>query len=91
MIYALVKGYSPTYVAVFGTTVLLIVCQFKKHTRIGLKSIYECLANTTTRMVSVTGACAAAGLVIGGITMTGLATNFHILSSCFLKTMFSPL
>jgi TRAP-type uncharacterized transport system fused permease subunit len=28
------------------------------------------------RMVSVAGACAAAGLVIGGITMTGLASKF---------------
>ncbi len=27
-------------------------------------------------MIGVTGACAAAGLVIGGITMTGLATKF---------------
>ena len=90
MIYALVKGYSPTYVAVFGTTVLLIVCQFKKHTRIGLKSFYECFANTTTRMVSVTGACAAAGLVIGGITMTGLATKFSYFVFLFSENNVFP-
>lgn len=32
------------------------------------------------RMIGVTGACAAAGLVVGGITMTGLASKFSVLA-----------
>jgi TRAP-type uncharacterized transport system fused permease subunit len=40
------------------------------------KMVFDILAETSLRMVAVTGACAAAGLVIGGITMTGLASKF---------------
>ena len=90
MIIALVNGYSPTYVAVFGTFALLVVSQFKKDTRITIKSFYECLAYTTIRMVSVTGACAAAGLVIGGITMTGLATKFSYFVFLFSENNVFP-
>ena len=90
MIIALVKGYSPTYVAVFGTLALIVVSQFKKDTRITVKSFHECLAATTIRMVSVTGACAAAGLVIGGITMTGLATKFSYFVFLFSENNVFP-
>lgn len=41
---------------------------------------YRVLAETATRMVPVAGACAAAGLVIAGITMTGLSGKFaHVI------------
>jgi len=41
--------------------------------------VIDILADTTLRSVAVAGACAAAGLVIGGITMTGLASKFSYL------------
>lgn len=70
---ALLLNYTPTYVAVFGTVALLVVSLFVKDTRPGPRTILYGLSETTTRMLSVSGACAAAGLVIGGLTMTGLA------------------
>lgn len=42
----------------------------------GLVAGYRVIAETSFRMIPVAGACAAAGLVIGGITMTGLAAKF---------------
>ncbi len=45
-------------------------------TRVGLLILYKALAETSIRMVPVAGATAAAGLVIAGITMTGLAAKF---------------
>jgi TRAP-type uncharacterized transport system fused permease subunit len=45
-------------------------------TRLGPRAIFEILSESSVRMVAVAGACAAAGLVIGGITMTGLASKF---------------
>ncbi|MEQ8701055.1 MAG: TRAP transporter fused permease subunit [Bauldia litoralis] len=42
----------------------------------GLILGYRAIAETSFRMIPVAGACAAAGLVIGGITMTGLAAKF---------------
>ena len=76
LITALLMGYSPNMVAVFGVISVIAVSVFRRATRLGPKKIYEALVETTTRMVAVTGACAAAGLVIGGITMTGLAMKF---------------
>lgn len=69
---ALVMHYTPTYVAVFGLAALLVVWVLRWST-FSLKAVYDGVAQTTMNMVAVTGACAAAGLVIGGITMTGLA------------------
>ncbi|MBV6272115.1 TRAP transporter fused permease subunit [Alcaligenaceae bacterium CGII-47] len=70
---ALLMGYTPTYVAVFGAASLLITSLFNKHTRMGFKELVEGIGETTLRMLPVAAACAAAGLVIGGLTMTGLA------------------
>jgi TRAP transporter 4TM/12TM fusion protein len=73
---ALIEGYTPTMVAVFGSAAVLAVAAVKKETRIGVVGLYKALAETAMRMVPVAGACAAAGLVIAGITMTGLAAKF---------------
>ncbi|WP_208539120.1 TRAP transporter permease [Algihabitans albus] len=76
MTIALLMGYSPTYVAVFATATVLAVASVRPSTRMGLLKIWDALGETTLRMVSVVAACAAAGLVIGGISMTGLANKF---------------
>ena len=77
---ALLEGYTPTMVAVFGSAAVLAVAAVKKNTRIGIVLFYKALAETAMRMVPVAGACAAAGLVIAGITMTGLAAKFaHVI------------
>ena len=73
---ALLMGYSPTFVAALATAVVLIVSAVRSSTRMGPKAIWDALAVTTLRMVSVVAACAAAGLAIGGISMTGLGGKF---------------
>ena len=74
--WVLVDGYTPTYAAVYGTAAVVVVSMFKSSTRLTPGAVFDILAETSLRMVAVTGACAAAGLVIGGITMTGLASKF---------------
>lgn len=74
--WVLLEGYTPTYAAVYGTAAVLAVSVLKSATRPNLRDIFDVLAETCLRMVAVAGACAAAGLVIGGITMTGLASKF---------------
>ncbi|GGY09372.1 C4-dicarboxylate ABC transporter permease [Litchfieldella qijiaojingensis] len=92
---ALLMGYSPTYVAVVATAVVLLVSMVRRSTRMGPKAIWNALALTTLRMVSVVAACAAAGLVIGGISMTGLGGKFADLvyllagNSAFLALLIS--
>ncbi|WP_233270567.1 TRAP transporter permease [Chachezhania sediminis] len=69
---ALVMHYSPTYVALYGTAALLLTWLVRWRT-FTLGALFDGIAQTTLSMVAVTGACAAAGMVIGGITMTGLS------------------
>jgi len=89
---ALLLGFSPTYVAVFGGIAIVAVATLRQSTRMGPKALYDCLVETTLRMVVVTGACAAAGLVIGGITMTGLALKFaHLVYAITDARLFSSL
>ncbi len=79
IIVGLALGYSATFVAVFGTIAVFLVALFRKITRIGLIELYDVLAETTFKIIGVTAACAAAGLVIGGLSMTGLAAKFSSL------------
>ncbi|GMG84126.1 TRAP transporter fused permease subunit [Paralimibaculum aggregatum] len=79
----LVEGYSPTMAAACATLALIVSSQIRRDTRLTPAAIFDALANTTYRMIGVTGACAAAGLVIGGITMTGLAAKFSYIAFSF--------
>jgi TRAP transporter 4TM/12TM fusion protein len=89
---ALLKGYTPTRVAVFGTVIVFVVAAFRRDTRIGIKGLYISLSETAMRMIPVAGACAAAGLVIGGITMTGLSAKFgHVIYNITDANLFTTL
>ncbi|MFM1816671.1 MAG: hypothetical protein RLZ98_3366, partial [Pseudomonadota bacterium] len=74
--WALLDGYTPTMVAVFGSVAVVAVSVFRRDTFLHPVKLWNALAETTYRMVAVAGATAAAGLVIAGITMTGLAAKF---------------
>ncbi|WP_138469081.1 TRAP transporter fused permease subunit [Poseidonocella sp. HB161398] len=76
----LAAHYSATLTAVVASALTWLVALLRRDTRLGLVRTLEVLAESTTRMIGVTGACAAAGLVVGGITMTGLASKFSILA-----------
>jgi TRAP transporter 4TM/12TM fusion protein len=73
---ALLYGYTPTMVAIVGGISVVVVSWFRRKTFIGPLGLWNCLADTTMRMVPVAGATAAAGLVIAGLTMTGLSAKF---------------
>jgi TRAP transporter 4TM/12TM fusion protein len=68
----LLAGYSPTFTAGAGIFAVVVGSSLTKRTRMSLWNLVEGLAETTARVLPVAGACAAAGLVIGGISMTGL-------------------
>ncbi|QIE56914.1 TRAP transporter fused permease subunit [Pikeienuella piscinae] len=77
--WALVDGYTPTYAAIYGMAAVVVVSMLRRETRMTPGDALDVLADSCVKMVAVTGACAAAGLVIGGITMTGLASKFGTL------------
>lgn len=69
---ALVMGYSPTFTAGVGVLVTVLAAMILKETRLSPWQLVEGLGATTLQILPVAGACAAAGLVIGGLSMTGL-------------------
>ncbi|MCK0509537.1 MULTISPECIES: TRAP transporter permease [Aromatoleum] len=75
LVVALLIGYSPNFVAAFGTLAVIAVAMYKRETRLSFKGFYEILAEATLRVVPVVAACAAAGLVVGGLSMTGLGAK----------------
>ncbi len=79
LIYFLVQGYTPSYIAVAATATTLVISWFKSSTRIGPLGLIEAFTTTVFMMVSLAAAVAAAGLVIGAINLTGLAGKFTYL------------
>lgn len=68
----LVAGYSPVFTAGAGALAVFLATLLSKRTRMTMWQVVEALGETTLRILPVAGACAAAGLVIGGLSMTGL-------------------
>lgn len=76
LIALIVFGYSANYTAMGAAIAVFVVTLFKRETRMGLISLYQVFAESAMRMVPVAGACAAAGLIVGALTMTGLSVKF---------------
>lgn len=72
IITVLLIGYSPTFTAGAGAATVILATFLTARTRMSLWEIIEGFGETTLRILPVAGACAAAGLVIGGLSMTGL-------------------
>lgn len=72
IVWALLAGYSPTFTAGVGVLAAVGAATLLKATRLSAWQVIEGLGETTLRILPVAGACAAAGLVIGGLSMTGL-------------------
>lgn len=78
IVVALVYGFSVSYVAISGLASVLIVAMLKRETRPSVLGLLDVLILAARRMIPVTAACAAAGLVVGGISMTGLSGKLAI-------------
>nr|MBQ6241905.1 TRAP transporter fused permease subunit [Lachnospiraceae bacterium] len=65
-------GYSAIKSAFFAMIACIVVCMFKKETRMSVKSIFETLISSARGAASTAIACACAGVVIGCIGLTGL-------------------
>ena len=68
----LIAGFTPLMTAGAGGISVVAASLIRARTRLTLWAIIEALGETTLRILPVAGACAAAGLVIGGLSMTGL-------------------
>ena len=90
LVATLAAGYSPTFAGLTGSLSIIITSQILKDKRLGPRRLYEVLATTTHRMLAVTAACAGAGLVIAGLTMTGLSQKFAYFVLVFGEQHLTP-
>lgn len=72
LIYLLVAGYTPRLAGGLGTVSALIVCQFRETTRLNLPTILSVLESGAKGMLIVISSCAAAGVIVGAVDLTGL-------------------
>lgn len=72
-------GLSPSYSALFSIAVLLVigfVKEYKRNHRLPIWEVFAALVKAAKTTVSVTIACACAGIVIGIVSMTGIGIKF---------------
>jgi len=71
--------YSPYRSAMLAIITLIIVSWIRKETRLGLKSIVETLAKGARGSIEIAATCAAAGIIVGVLTQTGLGMKFAMI------------
>lgn len=82
IIILLVSGYSPMRAGLFAIVSVIAIAMIKAATRINFKTLLKALDLGARSALETAVACAAAGMVIGLISLTGLGLNF---SSMILK------
>lgn len=68
----LVIGYTPLKAALYATLVMIFGSFLSKETRMNGSRFYEAITKSSYNSISVCIACAACGIVIGVVTLTGI-------------------
>ncbi|MBI4317024.1 MAG: TRAP transporter fused permease subunit [Chloroflexi bacterium] len=73
LMYLLFEGYTPTTMGLYTTAAVVVVSWFRgKENRMGPRRLWGLMVKTSLMTVEVSAASAAAGLVAGGLMLTGL-------------------
>lgn len=79
LLYLLLSGYSATFAA-FNSIVALVVSSFLfKQSRMGVRDMGVALERGARNSLPVSAACAAAGLIVGVVGVTGIGVKFSSL------------
>ena len=90
LIWLLVAGYTPVYVAAGATAAVIVLSWFHRPTAIGPRRFVECCTDTITQLVPLVGAVAAAGVVVGAIEISALAGKFTLMISAISGGLLVP-
>lgn len=71
-----IKLTSPSYAAFWAIISAILLSFVKRETRLGLQGFIRALEAGAKNALSVVAACAAAGIVVGVVTLTGLGLKF---------------
>ena len=72
----LVFGFSPTYSVCMGILAMVVVSFFRKESRMTWPTFLNALESAAFMAIPVSAACAAAGIVVGTVGLTGLGLKF---------------
>jgi len=72
----LVLGFSPALAVFWATVVAFLVSFLRRESALLPPKLLEALAAGSTGVLSVAATCAAAGLIVGVVTLTGLGLKF---------------
>ncbi|WP_338601189.1 TRAP transporter permease [Desulfoferula mesophila] len=75
LLVVMLMGYTPFRAAFAGTLAAVLVTMFSKEHRMGPRKIIEALEISAQRTILIASACAAAGIIIGVVTLTGIGLN----------------
>jgi TRAP transporter 4TM/12TM fusion protein len=70
---ALGRGYSPSFAALAGIAVCIMLGLFAGENRLSLERILEALEKSSVTVVQIIMACAVSGVIIGTVSLTGLS------------------
>lgn len=70
--YLLIAGYTPMRAALVGIFLSVAAAMLRKSTRLSFRQIVQGLIDGAKGILSVLAACAAAGIIIGVVTKTGV-------------------
>lgn len=76
LIYCLVRSFSPQKTVFWTILILIAISYLRKESRITPRKACEAMKSTVKGMAPVAAACAAAGLIVGAINLTGVGVNF---------------
>ncbi|MEW5898640.1 MAG: TRAP transporter fused permease subunit, partial [Bacillota bacterium] len=79
LIYLMVRGYTPTYAGIIAILAAIAVSWTRRETRLGPRKIWDAVVQGCFNVAPLLAVCAAAGIVVGCIMVTGLASKFIVL------------
>jgi TRAP-type uncharacterized transport system fused permease subunit len=69
-------GFSPVLSVFWASVMAVVVSFFRRDTALTPKKLHKALAEGTTGVLNVAATCACAGIIVGVVTLTGLAQRF---------------
>jgi TRAP transporter 4TM/12TM fusion protein len=75
----MVLMYSPYRSALYAIISLILVSWLRKENRLGFKGIIGTLAKGARTSIEIAATCAAAGIIVGVLTQTGLGMKFAMI------------
>src|ERR1700704_2787012 len=90
-------GYSPTLSVFYATVTAFLVSFFRRESAMYPKRFVQAMQAGTTGVLNVAATCAAAGIIVGVVTLTGLGLKFSSIvleyagGSLFLTALYTAL